>query len=129
MIYLSINASEEKPVGIKEVADELDVTRHFLAKIMQMLAKQNLVSSQKGRNGGFYLSRENRKKKLANVIQAIDGQEVLTGCVLGFDKCDSKNPCAFHDNVVKFRDNLNDFLVRQDMDNVAKLVQENKFKI
>jgi Rrf2 family protein len=129
VIYLSINASEDKPQGIKEVADELDITRHFLAKIMQLLAKQNLVSSKKGRNGGFYLSEDNKKKKLAEIIRSIDGQEVLTGCVLGFEQCDSKNPCVFHDNVVKFRDNLNEFLVRQDLGNVAQVVEENNFKI
>ncbi len=129
VIYLSVHASEEEPKGVKEIAESLGVTRHFLAKVMQQLAKQDLVSSMKGRGGGFYLSKLNRRKKLAHIIQAIDGQEVLTGCVLGFEKCNSKDPCIFHDEVAHFRDKLNDFLVRQDLDTVARLIKENKFKI
>ena len=129
VIYLSVNSSEDNPIGIKEISNELGVTYHFLAKIMQQLAKQNLVSSMKGRGGGFYLSKKNKKMKLADIIVAIDGQDVLTGCVLGFDKCNAKNPCVFHEEVVHFRENLNNFLVRQSLDAVADLIKENKFKI
>jgi len=59
--------------------------------------KHGIAESHKGINGGFALKRQASKIMLIEVIQAIDGDVFLEGCVLGFEKCSSGNPCPLHD--------------------------------
>ena len=53
ILYLSMHSNESHKVGVKVIADELETPQPFLAKLLQQLAKKNLVSSIKGPHGGF----------------------------------------------------------------------------
>ena len=59
VLYLAVHSTNEKRLGVTEIASELDVPKHFLAKILQQLAKENLISSTKGPTGGFFLNAKN----------------------------------------------------------------------
>lgn len=52
-LYLAVHAGPQARLGVKEIAEALDVPKHFLAKILQQLVRNNLVSSVKGPSGGF----------------------------------------------------------------------------
>ena len=53
---ISISKSSE-PKNVDELSKELNISKSFLAKIMQNLAKQGLVISHRGVNGGFALTK------------------------------------------------------------------------
>jgi len=53
---LSIMKSEG-PKNVDALSKELDISKSFLAKIMQNLAKNEIVKSYKGVNGGFTLNK------------------------------------------------------------------------
>ena len=82
----------------------------FLAKIMQSLAKQKILSSSKGPNGGFSLTKNPREIHLSEVVKAIDGEDVFSKCVLHNDNCMSidanKAPCTLHADYVKARQRI-----------------------
>jgi DNA-binding IscR family transcriptional regulator len=40
---------------------------------------------------------ENFKTTLAEVVNAIDGDKLFTGCGLGLKACSEKKPCPIHD--------------------------------
>jgi len=58
VIYLALHNAEEKKIGIKEISSELNIPTPFLGKILQMLAKNKMLISTKGPNGGFGLDRK-----------------------------------------------------------------------
>ena len=62
VLYLAVHASEGKKVGVKDIAAALDVPKYFLAKILQQLSRNNLISSTKGPSGGFFLSEKTAKR-------------------------------------------------------------------
>lgn len=93
-------------MGVKELSEALAVPRHFLAKILQELSRQGLISSAKGPTGGFFLSESNRSASLIDVIRCIDGPEVFTSCILGLPMCSSERPCALHEEAMEFRQSL-----------------------
>jgi Rrf2 family protein len=99
-------SDEEKRIGVKKIAAELDTPQPFLAKLLQQLAKNNIVSSIKGPNGGFYLDEKNKKKSLWDIIQCIDGTEKFDQCFLGLADCGEENPCPVHFIVAPFREKL-----------------------
>jgi len=47
----------EGPKNVDALSKELDISKSFLAKIMQNLAKNEIVKSYKGVNGGFTLNK------------------------------------------------------------------------
>ena len=53
---ISISKSTD-PKNVDELSRELNISKSFLAKIMQNLAKQGLVISHRGVNGGFALTK------------------------------------------------------------------------
>lgn len=96
VLYLALNTDEHKKIKVDAVAKPLDIPRHFLAKILMQLTKYEIVSSSKGKNGGFYLTDKNRSRTLLNVIEAIDGTAVMKECVLGLDNYSDSRPCPYH---------------------------------
>lgn len=90
-------------VGVKEIAQAIDSPEPFIAKILQDLARKGLVLSAKGPSGGFYLDEAGMKTTLAEIVYAIDGDKLFTGCGLGLKSCSAKNPCPIHDQFVEVR--------------------------
>ncbi|MBD3638799.1 MAG: Rrf2 family transcriptional regulator [Crocinitomicaceae bacterium] len=104
-MYLAQMESNEK-VGIKVIARDLNIPADYLNKVLQTLVQQQLVSSAKGRNGGFYLTKNELNKPLINIVHAIDGKEVFYRCGLGIKNCSSKKPCPLHNDIKAYRDNI-----------------------
>lgn len=81
---------------VSDLAKELGLPKPYLSKILQKLAKADLISSSKGRGGGFYLTEDNLKKTLLDIIVCIDGSNTLNECILGQPTCSDENPCSLH---------------------------------
>ena len=80
----------------RDIAKELHIPEHFLAKILQDLSKNKLLQSFKGRGGGFRLARPADDIKLLEVVEAIDGPQFGQGCLLGLPECSDSVPCPLH---------------------------------
>ena len=48
VIYIWSKSADGVKLGVKEICKEIDTPEFFTAKILQSLAKQNLISSTKG---------------------------------------------------------------------------------
>jgi Rrf2 family protein len=96
-IFLAQKSSEEKKLGIDEIAKAIDSPKPFTAKILQSLTKNNqVVSSVRGPHGGFYLSAKAKKLPVRAVLQAMGEDEILEKCVMGLKLCSEKEPCPMH---------------------------------
>jgi Rrf2 family protein len=96
VIYIASNSNEAKSIGVKDIAESLNVPQQFLSKILQQLVRHNLLSSVKGPNGGFFLTEQNRNCSLLQIVECIDGAMVLNSCILGLPSCSLTNPCPLH---------------------------------
>ncbi|HMQ43518.1 MAG TPA: Rrf2 family transcriptional regulator, partial [Mariniflexile sp.] len=86
-IFIAINSFEGKRVSPKEIAEEINSPQAFTAKILQALARNNIVYSIKGAHGGFELDKKTIGAiKLAQIVKAIDGDSIYNGCGLGLQK-------------------------------------------
>ena len=106
MLYLAMYSNDEQKIGVKKMADALETPKPFLAKLLQRLSRDELVTSLKGPTGGFYLTDQNLEKSVWDVINCIDGTEKFDQCFLGLSKCSDKNPCPVHFTVVPFRNKI-----------------------
>ena len=77
-------------VNTKEIAEEHHIPHELLAKVLQTLAKHDMVESQNGPKGGYLLAREPRAISIAQVLEAIEGPLGIADCY--HDK-DEHSPC------------------------------------
>lgn len=119
VIYLARQTDTEGNTGVKEIADALDIPHQFLSKIMQQLSKQNLISSVKGPNGGFYLNEMNQSVSLLQIVECIDGPDILTSCIMGLPYCSAAKPCPLHTHVFEWREGFRELLARRKIGDFA----------
>ena len=106
MLYKTKKSKNNAKVGVKQIAKAIDSPEPFIAKILQDLGRKGLVISAKGPTGGFYLDNAGLKKSLADIVIAIDGDKLFTGCGLGLKTCSAKMPCPVHDDFVDIRKHI-----------------------
>lgn len=89
LIYI---CDKEKPQDVETMAAELEISRSFLAKILQVLAKDGLLKSYKGANGGFVLTKNPSQYTLKEIIDSAEKREVsVFECSQGV--CPSNKKC------------------------------------
>lgn len=128
IVFIAHNASEDAKVGIKEIANELELPTHYLGKILQLLSKHKIIQSIKGPHGGFYLNGEAKKVKIIKIIEVVDGLDFFTSCGLGLKQCSDEHPCPLHNDFKIYRDGLWElFNDKSVLDLVSKLEEGNAF--
>ena len=96
-IYIAKKSSEENKLGMEEIAKAIDSPQSFTAKILQQLTKENkIISSVRGPNGGFYMTKSARKLPVRSILEATGEDKVLDKCVLGLALCSETKPCPMH---------------------------------
>lgn len=106
MIFVAQKSKDKNRVSAKEIAAGTDAPVHFVAKIMQDLSRKKLVHSIKGPNGGFYMDNEDLKCSIADIVKALDGDDIYMDCVLGLKACNEKKPCPVHFEYKEIKKNL-----------------------
>src|SRR5688500_15876612 len=85
----------EKPWTAQDIASQSLVPQDYLMKVLQALAKAGLVTAQRGRGGGFILTRPPSKIAVLDVITAVDPIRRIKHCPLGL-KAHSTVLCPLH---------------------------------
>jgi Rrf2 family protein len=83
-----------QPVMIDAVSRDEGISKSFLAKIFQDLAKAGILRSQRGARGGFVLARSADQITILEIIEAIDGKIALQRCLGDVPECDRMQGCA-----------------------------------
>lgn len=110
MMFIAQKSKQGRRVGLREISKGIDSPEPFMAKILQDLSRKGLVLSIKGPNGGFYMDAMHKKISLANIVSAIDGNQLFNGCGLGLKACNEKKPCPIHYEFKEFRMKLKSML-------------------
>ena len=110
-IFIATQSYENKRTTIKDISENIDSPKSFTAKILQILAKKEIVHSIKGIGGGFEIPRENIKKiSIAKIVIAIDGDSLFKSCGIGTDHCSDERPCPLNTRFKGIRENLTNML-------------------
>lgn len=97
-------------MGAAAIAERIGAPRNYLGKLLQTLARENLVQGQKGLNGGFRLARAPGEISLRDVVEPIDQLSRWKDCFLGRETCGGDHPCPVHHKWGKARDGYLAFL-------------------
>ncbi|MCB7482098.1 RrF2 family transcriptional regulator [Christiangramia sediminis] len=109
-LFIARGSKKERRTSLKEIAAAINSPEAFTAKILQKLVQQDIINSAKGPQGGFFITPENQTLVLADIVKAIDGDAIMTGCALGLEKCSEDHPCPIHFDFAEIRNNLKKML-------------------
>lgn len=86
---------EKQLVSATGLAESTKLPEPTVSKILKLLARQNIVTSTRGMNGGYSLNKAPDKINMALVIAATDGPIALTSCVdQSAECCDRAHNCS-----------------------------------
>jgi Rrf2 family protein len=105
VLYVA-SKGEKKFVSIREISEEINISFHFLTKILQILTRGNIMTSYKGPKGGVALAKDIEEINILGIIQAIDGSELFEECILGIPGCGGEEPCPLHNHWATIREDL-----------------------
>jgi Rrf2 family protein len=124
VLFLAEKSNLENKFSVTIIAESLNIPKPFIAKLLQQLAKAQMISSTKGPNGGFYLNEDDRKHSICDIIEVIDGPHFFEGCFMGLSKCNDQNPCPVHPIVGAFKENILKQFKEKNIDDFSREIQQ-----
>ncbi|MFC1576579.1 RrF2 family transcriptional regulator [Candidatus Omnitrophota bacterium] len=82
-----------KIVSVKKLVKDLKIPRPFLRKILQILNKENLLKSYKGKGGGFRLALDPAKIFVIDLIRVFQGPVNLSEHIFKKKVCSHIKVC------------------------------------
>jgi Rrf2 family protein len=111
---------------VKNIAAESGIPIHFLAKILQDLARDGFLKSNKGPRGGFRLALPAAEIRLLKVVEAVDGAGRYQRCIAGNAECNDRVLCSMHDSWMPLRSHIVEWLSETSIADLAKSLGEKR---
>lgn len=84
------------PLTVGDVADALGIPRNYLSKILHELTRAGVLTSSRGKYGGFRLAVPAEGLALHTVVSRFDSISERRSCLLGNAQCSDRHACAVH---------------------------------
>jgi Rrf2 family protein len=113
LLSLDSIRKSDSPIGAEQLANELCIPKSFLAKILQSLAKQDILDSRKGAHGGFVLAKDIDKITINSIIFAAEGKSpAVFDCTTYAGTCPNGTigTCAISPFLMNFQTKIDSFL-------------------
>jgi len=126
LVYIYIQNMKGLRPGFKEIAGMIDSPEQFTAKVLQNLVRAKLISSMKGRGGGFFFNDPTIPISLFKIIETMEGEAYFSKCGFGLSSCDADNPCPLHDSYAPVRDAYFEMVNELTIQSLANKVNKNE---
>ncbi len=111
---------------VKNIAAEADIPPHFLAKILQDLARDGFLQSSKGPHGGFRLKAPAGEIPMLKIVHAVDGAARYDRCIGGSPECNARAACGMHDSWMELRSRIIEYLEETSIADLANALGEKR---
>lgn len=103
-------ANGEKPVLLKDIAADEEISEKYLSLIVIPLRAAGLIKSLRGARGGYNLAQDPSEISLRNIIESLEGQICLVHCVKEPSTCSRSATCPTRDIWSILGNKINDTL-------------------
>ena len=90
------NQKSVKLFTAKDLAETLEIPYKFLTKIMLELSQAGFLTSVRGRDGGYHLSKEPCEIHLSEILDTFNESATEKACIMGAGLCDQQKQCPLH---------------------------------
>lgn len=92
--------------SVSDLSKDLKIPRPFLRKILQILNKNGILRSQKGKGGGFVLGLSPDRIFLIDLIKIFQGPVELSRCVIKRGICPDVRTCMLKRKIESIEQNV-----------------------
>ena len=118
--YLAEN--KESLTTAKEISEKLKISYEFLAKTLQTLKKNELVSTIQGMKGGYTLNNDPDNISLMEIISALENTPDIVECA-NSDNCEREEYCSIKSPMHVIQNKINNIF--QEM-KLSEFLKHNK---
>lgn len=104
----------------KSISENLHLSYDFLAKTMQRLMRAELLDSQQGIKGGYYLAKPADSIKLMEILEILDSRPELVDCVSENKDCEKKGNCQLHDPIKLLQKKVEDVFLETSLQDISE---------
>ena len=112
LLSLILISKSDEPKDVDTLSKQLDISRSFLAKVLQSLSKEGILKSYKGAKGGFVINNKLENISLRRVIEVVEKKPlVVFECSTAQNQCPSNkgNFCMIWPFLHKFQTKVDEF--------------------
>jgi len=118
-VHFIASHGDDGAVSAKRIAEEFHIPAERLAKILQRLAKKQLITSQNGPKGGYTLTRAPGDITVGQVVRALEGPLRIVSCMSEKDDCPQFSRCNLRRPVQKIQTSISYLLDTMTMAELA----------
>lgn len=78
----------------QEIAEYTQINSPTVSKLLKKLAKNKILASKRGSNGGYFLAATPEEITVADLVSALEGPIAMTECSLGHALCPTESLCS-----------------------------------
>lgn len=108
MVELAINYGET-PLSIKTISKRQNISEYYLEQLFSPLRKAKLITSIRGAQGGYVLSKEPKDITVADIMYVLEGPVEIAECIDG-TACDNLDCCATRLLWAKIKNSIDDVM-------------------
>lgn len=106
-------------VSVQEIAENQDISVKYLEKIINILTKKSLLESQRGKDGGYRLTRKPKDYSIQEILKATGDQAEIVACLHGKD-CPRSCNCNTQDLWGNLDNLINEYLESVTLEDLLK---------
>ncbi len=113
LLSLIMISQKETPQDVETLSTQLGISKSFLAKILQSLAKEGILKSFKGAHGGFLLAKEPSEFSLKQIVACAEKKPTMVlECTTVHGNCPNNRAdfCKILPFLNKLQSKIDDFL-------------------
>ena len=92
-VYYIARQAKDGFISIDEIAENSQIPKPYLSKILQELCRGGVLLSRRGTGGGFALARPSQEISLKDIIEVIEGRIYIVNCLLTPSRCGKAATC------------------------------------
>jgi Rrf2 family protein len=97
--FCSIAQNGRRIVAVSQLSNELGIPRPYLRGILQLLRKNGLLRSYRGRGGGFELALPPSKILVADLVRVFQGPVKFDRCIFKERICPDIETCVLREEI------------------------------
>jgi Rrf2 family protein len=94
------------PISLKYIAEKEGLSENYLEQLFSSLRRDGLITSVRGAQGGYMLSRAPMNITVGQVLRSLEGNLAPADCVLHDTDCTKEEGCATKLVMVKIKDSI-----------------------
>ncbi len=128
LIYLATQR-RDRFVLTREIAAHLDIPSDYLGKIMGAMSRASLLTSVRGRKGGYALNEGAETTDMLQLLLLMEGSKYTQDCFLGLKTCGDETACPMHREWKPIKERIVALLREQNVGALADGVKRGDYRL